>query len=519
MPRFIFGNLQGLSGEAVSKRFALVAQLLIENNVDVTFLCEVMLSSRQLGEARLPVRPSRFGPRHPNASAWFDEELARVLAQNEALRSSWFEFKASYRPERYTAKHPEGNQKGYGTLSTYPIKTELVGDAFEPESTRAPLRWIAPDGTHVYVLHAISNHAAARRQLHTLIGDLRKAPPGRRWMIVGDLNCPPGKLFGEPVKLSPGSQALPLSGTPDVFVCIPDGPTRWKSDNLLDYVISNMPCRVVRLPQKGGSRPERQAIDVLEKAGIDHRLILVESLDPNRDARPSKGAAPAPRSIARVPLPVGFQRKRILGDGNCLFRAIGFLTRRSHEEVRAIAVNHLLEHWDTYEGFVSSHEHAADLAVNGVWAGHVALVAVARELNIQIVVHRVDGTRVPIHEEAEGQTINLYYTDGHYDALVEQRPGLARRAGGLSRVNARLVFDEMQRSARDEPEPHEVLAARDYVNARLREPGRDSTDARRAIPGEIRRFVRAFLEARAYAARAASRRSSRLAAARSQQAK
>jgi hypothetical protein len=221
MPRFIFSNLQGLADAELSARLVLLGQLLIENDVAVALLCEVMTSSLKLKESELPKEP-RFSARRPEGPVVFGEKVAKVLAQNEALRRLNFNYTRSYRDERYDS-HEEGKQKGYGTLSKGPIETTLIEDAFRALSTRAPLRWITPDGMHVYMLHAISNHSAAKKQLLSeLLPLLRKTHPDTPWMIVGDLNCPPAKLLGMPVELT--ARVAPVSGPPRYLRSCPHPP-------------------------------------------------------------------------------------------------------------------------------------------------------------------------------------------------------------------------------------------------------------------------------------------------------
>ncbi|MFL5359273.1 hypothetical protein [Archangium sp.] len=514
MPRFIFANLQGLSEAELSERLVLLAQLLIESDVSVALLCEVMASSRKIEEAEAPKEP-RFSARRPEGPTLFGEKVAKVFAQNEALRRLNFSYTRSYRDERYE-DHQEGSQKGYGTLSKGPIETTLIGDSFKALSTRAPLRWVTPDGMHVYMLHAISNHGAAKKQLlGELIPALRKAHGDTPWMIVGDLNCPPAKLFKKDVDLSKGGQVLPMDalGFPDVFACIPGGATRWKSDNLLDYVISNVPCRVFRLPEETrGSRSERDSISALEAAEIDHRPILVEY--PELDKKAGSGAskpslsssAPKPFAFALPTYPARFQRVPILADGNCLFRAIGHFSGHDHLALRAIAVNHLLQHWDEYQGFVQHPGYAADLAGNGVWAGHLALVALASHLDVQIVVYRFDGTQVRINENGAGGPYNVYYTGAHYDALVERqvgRPPRGRPRFGnvhlpFERFLVKTVTDEIRKLARRRPHREEMATVLAYVVRELQLNPRRSEilrrrDAQEATVAErvIRYLVRA----------------------------
>ncbi|OJT17664.1 hypothetical protein BO221_44705 [Archangium sp. Cb G35] len=499
MKRFIFANMQGLAEERLSARLVMVAQLLIEMDVDVALLCEVMRSSQRLGEVDIPEK-QRTSRRKPENQLLFDKQVAQSFSQNEALGQLQFTYTPSYREERYE-KHEEGKQKGYGTLSKGFIETELLDEAFKALSTRAPLRWITREGMHVYMLHAISNHSAAKKQLLSeLIPALLKLHPDTPWMIVGDLNCPPHKLLkcDESLITGKGGQVLSLEGVgmAGAFACIPDGPTRWSSGNLLDYVISNVPCRVFRLPEeKAQVRTEQQSISVLDESGFDHRPILVEypELDRKRDSKPSSSIQGLGKPLFALPTyPARFRRIPITGDGNCLFRSIAHLTGRNYVELRALAVQHLLNNWEQYQGFVEHPEYVADMAGNGVWAGHLALVALANQLDIQIIVYRFDGTIVRINEGGTGGPHHVYYTGAHYDALVEAgrgRPppprfGRSQRPVSLELFLVGTVTKRIRTLMRRKPHEKELSIVMRYVMDKLNMlPGADRA-LERKTPGD-----------------------------------
>jgi hypothetical protein len=151
-------------------------------------------------------------------------------------------------------------------------------------------------------------------------------------------------------------------------------------------------------------------------------------------------------------------------------------------------VNHLLQHWDEYQGFVVHPGFVADLAGNGVWAGHLALVAVASHLDIQLIVYRFDGTRVHINESGTGGPIHLYYTGNHYDALVERQvgrpPRLAPRFTNVripfERFLVKTVMHEIRRLTHRRPHPQELATVLQYVLRELQiNPRRSAVTGRR----------------------------------------
>lgn len=484
MRRFIFCNMQGLSNEPLSLRLAVLAQLLIEVDVDIALLCEVMLSSSELETTPMP-KKARFSSRKLKESqSQFGEKYATSLAHNSALEELVFSYLRSYPEERYDSKHREGSQKGYGILSKSTPKTTLCASMFGKSSTRAPLYWRTRDGVHVYMIHAISNHGAARKQLELMIELLAKRHGKEAWMIVGDLNCPPWFLTRSKTnKLYDGKpQIIPFKG---VYLCIPEGPTRRKSGNLLDYVISNIPCRVCRLPTKHvETRSTVDIAELLDKANLDHCPILVEytALGPGKSSfiekMKSKSSSKDSDGFVRPTLPSSLRRVPILGDGNCLFRAIGYHTRDDHEQLRALAVNHVLTHWDTYQGFIGSEHYIADLAGDGVWAGHVALVALAEELDLHIRVYRFDGDVVNINPGG-ARLIHLYYTGDHYDAAVPARrrgrihsvPPRLRKPMSVERFIVTTVHSEIRRVMKRSPKKGELEVVLGFVTRKLIELG------------------------------------------------
>lgn len=481
---FLFSNLQGLCGEDPSPRLSLIAQLMVEEGVSVGLLCEVMRSSTRLREAPLPSE-RRIGFRRQDSRERASERLARVMSHNMAVAKLRPMYYRSYPDPRYSPEHPECNQKGYGSLSDVDIKVSLKTDVFS-KTVRAPLLWITGDGVHVYMVHAISDHGAARKQIRDeLLPAMARRHGGAPWIIVGDLNCPPDFLMQKrpPDNLPLGrSQAIPWNG---VYICLPEGPTRWASGNLLDYVISNIPCRLKRLPSHNAeSRSEEACIGVLEAAGIDHRPVLVEYPKVNTSRRPpclgsAKKRGPfktRPSSIRRGQA-ARYRRVPVLGDGNCLFRAVAWHVGIDHGQLRAMAVAHIVRHWDTYAGFMEGESYLADLAGNGVWAGHIALEALSAELNTTIEIHRWDNTRNLI-DRGDGRRgrIRLYYTGNHYEALTPvERPvstdlpgkGLPRRFRGGSEGRTSfldLVLDAVRREVLAQIRASEGSASKEYIS-------------------------------------------------------
>src|SRR5438552_1562077 len=73
----------------------------------------------------------------------------------------------------------------------------------------------------------------------------------------------------------------------------------------------------------------------------------------------------------------------IIGDGNCLFRAVSFCmygTQNFHQDVRAAVVQNVIQKWSFYENFlegVDRTEYEKFMGQNGEYGGEVELHSIA----------------------------------------------------------------------------------------------------------------------------------------------
>ncbi|XP_051208013.1 OVARIAN TUMOR DOMAIN-containing deubiquitinating enzyme 12 [Lolium perenne] len=82
---------------------------------------------------------------------------------------------------------------------------------------------------------------------------------------------------------------------------------------------------------------------------------------------------------------------KVLGDGNCQFRALSDQFYRSpehHKFVRQQVINQLKSHRDTYEGYVPMEysDYLEKVSQNGEWGDHVTLQAAADTYGVKIFV-------------------------------------------------------------------------------------------------------------------------------------
>jgi hypothetical protein len=117
-------------------------------------------------------------------------------------------------------------------------------------------------------------------------------------------------------------------------------------------------------------------------------------------------------------------------DGNCFFRAIArqfeimngekILT---YDQIRQFAVNYMLEHPDQFNGFTENNldQYIDSMSKNGTWADNPIIQALADEFNINIDIHRIDGSITHIlarltlfNDLPPAVTLNIAYTGNHY---------------------------------------------------------------------------------------------------------
>lgn len=150
--------------------------------------------------------------------------------------------------------------------------------------------------------------------------------------------------------------------------------------------------------------------------------------------------------LARVGLAVA----SVVGDGNCLFRAVAHQLVGDdsvHAGVRAVCVRHLAATADDFapflleeEGYSTMEEYVAAMACDGEWGGNIELILLARVFRVDIVVHQLGGPPWVVEGAAghaqpdsdpdarSAATLALSYHNGdHYQSLVLR--GLAAATG------------------------------------------------------------------------------------------
>ena len=132
----------------------------------------------------------------------------------------------------------------------------------------------------------------------------------------------------------------------------------------------------------------------------------------------------------------GLRRHNILGDGNCLFRAISYVFYGNdsfHEYLRSNAVQFISSHINDFSIFFTNSNDNGQSELSrlrdlGEWGGQECIVALARFLRVNILVTLFDGNIVSTIQhpvDSATTTIHLVFSrrgGGHYDAVIDAEP-------------------------------------------------------------------------------------------------
>ncbi|XP_057895522.1 OTU domain-containing protein 3 [Melospiza georgiana] len=144
------------------------------------------------------------------------------------------------------------------------------------------------------------------------------------------------------------------------------------------------------------------------------------------------GAAPGPAAgggggLARQLRALGLKLREVPGDGNCLFRALGDQLEghsRNHLRHRQETVQFMVRQRADFEPFVEDDvpfdKHVANLAKPGTFAGNDAIVAFARNNQMNVVIHQLDTPLWQIRGTDRGgaRELHIAYRHGeHYDSV------------------------------------------------------------------------------------------------------
>lgn len=145
-------------------------------------------------------------------------------------------------------------------------------------------------------------------------------------------------------------------------------------------------------------------------------------------AGPAPGPAPGGSGgLAGQLRALGLKLREVPGDGNCLFRALGDQLEghsRNHLRHRQETVEFMLRQRGDFEPFVEDDvpfdKHVANLAKPGTFAGNDAIVAFARNNQMNVVIHQLNAPLWQIRgtDRSDARELHIAYRYGeHYDSV------------------------------------------------------------------------------------------------------
>lgn len=126
---------------------------------------------------------------------------------------------------------------------------------------------------------------------------------------------------------------------------------------------------------------------------------------------------------------LGLYAASTIGDGNCLFRALSdqlYGTESRHHEIRKQVTTYVAQHESWFKAFVSDFgtvsQYAKRMARDGVYGGHIEIVAFANSYNTRVVIYQSDFVYVTEPEGARASTtVHIaYHTWEHYSSVKSQ---------------------------------------------------------------------------------------------------
>jgi len=141
---------------------------------------------------------------------------------------------------------------------------------------------------------------------------------------------------------------------------------------------------------------------------------------------------------------LGLLLKDVKGDGNCLFRALGDQYNGDgdqHAEYRKNVINYIQQHREDFEPFMEAEveqtfdQYVRQLAQDGTYAGHWALIAFSRHYHVNITIHQLEQTswKIMSFDHPNTRVLHVaYFGYEHYSSI--------RNIGGSQSGPATIVI-------------------------------------------------------------------------------
>ena len=131
-----------------------------------------------------------------------------------------------------------------------------------------------------------------------------------------------------------------------------------------------------------------------------------------------------PQNISRLHNPQA--RGRIVGDGNCFFRALAVLitgSQEDHVELRALITTYLSHNADQFSSYLKEHESIiqylkiSKMDTLTVWATEIEIFAAAQMLQTSIYVYAISGGKYTWLEHAPIENVNCSISQHFQEAI------------------------------------------------------------------------------------------------------
>jgi len=188
-------------------------------------------------------------------------------------------------------------------------------------------------------------------------------------------------------------------------------------------------------------------LDASEKSDTDSEINVGKILQKIEEMRTSDDVELKQKQMDedfynRIDDVLGYKVIHILGDGNCLFRAIGRQLNLDHLDVRRVVVTYIEDNKDCFSEFMEDdiliENHIANMKITGTWGGEVEVVAASKVFGVNISLFDPLSHRFYNGDpKRERRALILSYHGGnHYNLLHD--------AGNRARVSmAKAKFERL----------------------------------------------------------------------------
>ena len=184
----------------------------------------------------------------------------------------------------------------------------------------------------------------------------------------------------------------------------------------------------MKIPEVSLAPEELDILNDAKRANQNKTNVSTSSEGPEKPNDIEKGNGNTVKALEEQAKQFGFLAIDVKPDGNCFYNALSKHTKETPEKLREIAIERLKSRSSYYQQSIEgSFEHYInDHTKNGIWVEEPIIAALARSLNITIVIIQSNGNEPKIYKPHEskmtaylGYINNLHYRSLHIDKSIE----------------------------------------------------------------------------------------------------